>query len=240
MTANSINYSEELLRAEYHKREPIRRALQMVMQKYDVQDWDIVELGSGLGHNLTIFSEKNRVTGIEGLKEAAEEASTRGTPTISADLHGKIPFESGSFDLVLCLDVLEHLVDPAHCLAEAHRILREDGILVINVPNHFSLSGRLNITLGSGIDSIKFFPQFDDWENPHLRFFRHSSITKLVQECQFKIDADWSRFFPSIPLANKVPRLTNSRFGQSLAKWTPELFAGGFFLISRRLGGEGK
>src|ERR1700733_1310756 len=228
MTVHSVNYSEDLLRAEYHKREPIRKALQMVKQKYDVQDWDIVELGSGLGHNLTIFSQKNRVTGVEGLKAAAEEASARGTPTISVDLQDKIPLESSSFDLVLCLDVLEHLVDPARCLAEAHRLLRENGLLVLNVPNHFSLSGRLNIALGSGIDSIKLFPEFDDWKNPHVRFFRHSSITKLLQERQFKIDADWSSFFPSIPLANKLPGLISSRFGRSLARWTPELFAGGF------------
>jgi SAM-dependent methyltransferase len=235
MTVNSVNYSEDLLRSEYDRREPIRRALHRVMQKYDVQNRDVIELGSGLGHNLKIFSENNRVTGVEGLTMAAEEASKGGTPTISADLESTFPFESSSFDLVLCLDVLEHLVDPAHCLAEAHRILRDNGILVINVPNHFSLSGRLNITFGSGIDSVKFFPQFSDWENPHLRFFRHFSITQLIQESQFKIDADWSRFFPSIPLANKIPRLTNSRFGQALAKWTPELFAGGFFLISRKL-----
>jgi SAM-dependent methyltransferase len=231
----SVNYSESLLRNEYDTREPIRTALHLLMKTYDVYDRDVAELGSGLGHNLEIFAERNRVTGIEGLSAAAVEACHRGIPTIHADLATVIPLESARFDVVLCLDVLEHLLEPDHCLGEAHRILRQNGLLVVNVPNHFSLSGRINIVRGSGIDSARFFPNHSDWENPHVRFFRHASIVELIGRSGFRVDADWSGQFPSIPIISKLHATRRSRIAQALAARVPELFAGGFLVISRRI-----
>jgi SAM-dependent methyltransferase len=231
---SSVNYSEGLLRSEHDKREPIRHALQLLMTRYNVRGQDILELGSGLGYNLEVFARDNRVVGIEGLCSAADATTARGIPTIAADLSAAVPLDSERFDVVLCLDVLEHLLDPANCLNEAHRILRRSGLLVVNVPNHFSLSGRLNIARGSGIDSVRFFPQHSDWENPHVRFFRHSSITSLINHCSFQLEADWSERFPSIPILNKLRLLKNSPLAHALARYAPELFAGGFFIIARK------
>jgi SAM-dependent methyltransferase len=134
----------------------------------------------------------------------------------------------------LCLDVLEHLMDPGLCLREAHRILRKNGIIAVNVPNHFTLSGRINIFAGSGADSVKFFPDHPDWDNPHVRFFRHSSILKLMTICGFRIDADWTARFPSLPLIRRWPFMQRSRFAKALARYFPELFAGGFFVVGRK------
>jgi SAM-dependent methyltransferase len=223
-----------MLRSEYAARAPIRRALQLLRNTYNIRDLDVVELGSGLGHNLDIFAGDNRVIGIEALTDAADAANTRGIQTVVADLAAPVPLESAGFDLVLCLDVLEHLTSPRYCLIEAHRLLRTNGLLVVNVPNHFSLAGRINIARGLGIDSVKFFPNHADWENPHLRFFRHSSLTDLINRCHFRIDADWSRQFPSVPILNKLLIARNSPVVRALAARCPELFAGGFFVICRR------
>jgi len=45
---------------------------------------------------------------------------------------GKIPVESGTFDLVLSTQVLEHVPDPRLYLSEAKRVLRDDGLLVLS------------------------------------------------------------------------------------------------------------
>jgi SAM-dependent methyltransferase len=44
------------------------------------------------------------------------------------------PVESASVDLVLCTETLEHVLDPARLLDEAHRCLREGGGLLLTVP----------------------------------------------------------------------------------------------------------
>ena len=56
-----------------------------------------------------------------------------------------VPFATGSFDLVLALDVLEHLDDDAAGLREAVRLLKPDGFLLVTVPALPSLWGRQDI-----------------------------------------------------------------------------------------------
>ena len=231
---SEINYSAELLEQELAGREPIRMTLHLLKETYGVNAQAVAEFGSGLGHNLDIFRTHNKVIGIEGLRTAAVAATARGVTTIVADLAAGVPLESESYDVALCLDVLEHLMEPGRCLREAHRILRVNGIIAVNVPNHFSLSGRINIARGSGVDSVKFFPNHADWENPHVRFFRHSSILKLLTECGFRIEADWSARFPSIPIIRRWPTAQHSRTAGALAQRFPDLFAGGFFIIGRK------
>lgn len=48
----------------------------------------------------------------------------------------RFPYESASFDVVLCCEVLEHLArDPMHMLCEVNRVLRLGGILILTTPN---------------------------------------------------------------------------------------------------------
>lgn len=45
-----------------------------------------------------------------------------------------LPFRAGSFDVVMALDVLEHLSSPNQCVREAARVLRSDGQLILQTP----------------------------------------------------------------------------------------------------------
>jgi 2-polyprenyl-3-methyl-5-hydroxy-6-metoxy-1,4-benzoquinol methylase len=53
--------------------------------------------------------------------------------------------EEGPFDTILCLDVLEHLVDPWRVVGRLHQALRPGGVLIVSVPNvrHYRVSGGL-------------------------------------------------------------------------------------------------
>jgi SAM-dependent methyltransferase len=78
--------------------------------------------------------------GIE--HEATYVSTNASTHNIKADLlyDGKrLPFEDGSFDTVLSVQVLEHTPHPAHLISEMSRVLRRDGILVMTVPFSFRL-----------------------------------------------------------------------------------------------------
>lgn len=45
-----------------------------------------------------------------------------------------LPFRAGSFDVVMALDVLEHLPSPEQCVREAARVLRGSGQLILQTP----------------------------------------------------------------------------------------------------------
>lgn len=51
-----------------------------------------------------------------------------------ADLNDPLPLSDASFDTVILSDVLEHIAEPKGLLAEVSRVLKPDGVLLLNVP----------------------------------------------------------------------------------------------------------
>jgi SAM-dependent methyltransferase len=65
------------------------------------------------------------------------------------DLDGPLPWPDNSFDLVLCVEGIEHLQNPFACLSELRRIVRPKGLLLLTTPNTTSIRSRVRF-LGSG------------------------------------------------------------------------------------------
>lgn len=51
-------------------------------------------------------------------------------PEIIADVHD-LPFKDEEFDVVLCIEVLEHVLDPKKAIAEMKRVLKKEGSLIL-------------------------------------------------------------------------------------------------------------
>jgi len=237
MDSKSIDYSVEWLVNEVGGREHILAQLIELKSEFGVTGQLVVELGSGIGTNLQVFLSDNKVLGVEGLEAAVSESVKRGRSAILADLEQPLEMIMSDVGCVLCLDVLEHLMRPEVCLASAHSMLREDGILIINVPNHFGWRGRLRVLFGSGIDSQKYFPNSNHWQYPHVRFFQRASIEQLLNSCGFKISRDLSPNFPDLPKARLLNKIGLGCLVASFVKAYPDLFASGFFLVCRKSDG---
>ncbi|MER3559157.1 MAG: methyltransferase type 11, partial [Armatimonadota bacterium] len=67
-------------------------------------------------------------------------------PLIRARLEA-LPFVNESFRLIVALDVLEHLPDEAHALAELWRVLEPDGWLITTVPAYRWLWSKHDVAL---------------------------------------------------------------------------------------------
>jgi len=226
-----INYSVDLLRRDEAERSHITNELTLIRDEYGIQGCCVLEVGCGLGQNLEIFRTTNNVLGIEGLPSAVSEARSRGLPVNQGDLQSQLDIESGSIDWVFCLDVLEHLEQPLSLMLEMRRVLRVRGRAILNVPNHFDLTGRLKLLMGHNLDVHKFFPGSEDWDNPHLRFFTHLGIKRMVAASGFELVQDRSGHFYSFPKRRLFQAAGLTLALRYLATKRPSLFAGGFFLI---------
>ncbi len=74
-----------------------------------------------------------------------------GSPDVQADLDGenaKLPLPDASVDMVLCTEVLEHLVMGTPLVKEIGRVLKADGIAIVSVPNVCSLKSRIKVAVG--------------------------------------------------------------------------------------------
>ncbi|BET69634.1 hypothetical protein ASA1KI_45520 [Opitutales bacterium ASA1] len=54
---------------------------------------------------------------------------------IEVDVDKGLPFPDGTFDLIWCSEVIEHLESPSAFVTEAHRVLKDDGLLIVTTPN---------------------------------------------------------------------------------------------------------
>ena len=67
--------------------------------------------------------------------------------TTGVDLQQRLPFEDGSFDVVLMTEVLEHLDSQFNIVAEVSRVVRSGGFFVFSTPNLQRLHSRLQFFL---------------------------------------------------------------------------------------------
>lgn len=229
-----IDYEASWLISEVPGRRHIIDALRAIKKERDVRGQRVIELGSGIGTNLAVFAEDNLVLGLEGLEAAATESRRRGIEALVVDVEGEIPLESGCADWLLCIDVLEHLFAPAKCLESARRILKEHGHLIVGVPNHFDLYGRLRVLGGSGIDSQRYFPDSPHWQYPHVRFFSRQSIEGLLQHAGFAVVSDYASRFVSVPKQHLWESMGMRGVLRAVQSRWPNLLSRGFFLLCRK------
>lgn len=97
----------------------------------------LLELGCGLGHLLGLLADQFRCVGADIAHYAAEEThrNAPGSVALVASADRLDVFTDHSFDVVVALHLVEHLVDPHQCLADIHRILTDGGLLLMATPN---------------------------------------------------------------------------------------------------------
>ena len=106
----------------------------------------------------------------------------------------KLPYESNSMDAVVMCEVLEHLnFNPLPVMMEINRVLKNDGVLYVGMPNQASLGNRLLLLFGRSIhNSIsEFFSQLDRNNNMivglHWREYTISETVEMLESMGFSI-----------------------------------------------------
>jgi SAM-dependent methyltransferase len=150
----------------------------------------ILSVGGGSGADLWHLKQDNEICVLDGSQSAVEQAKSHGLTAEVVDLDGPLPYPDKNFDVVVAKDILEHLVNPARLLTECRRVLRNDGVLVVSVPNHFYLPFRLRILFGHNLiwktafhDHTKLYAE---WDYMHLRFFTYGGFERFLRMYGFK------------------------------------------------------
>lgn len=95
----------------------------------------ILEMGCGTGGNLSLLSQYGEVYGVELDDFAINYALKRHiAPVLTGSLPHDIPYEDGFFDLIVLLDVLEHVEEDGLSLVQLYKKLKPGGYLLITVP----------------------------------------------------------------------------------------------------------
>jgi SAM-dependent methyltransferase len=177
-------------------------------------DGKVLDVGCGAGGNLKTLQDQGwDPHGIEISDVAAAHARELVTGNIHTGTLESAPFPPKSFDLVFMSHSLEHLPSPVDALRRVHRLLKDDGLLVVSVPNVNSLEFKL----------------FGRWWFPldpprHFYHFEKSSLSEIMAQAGFQLyrfrtgvsaiylmaslDRVWKhRFQKDVPLRKLIDRL---------------------------------
>ncbi len=177
----------------------------------------LLELGCGSGNVLEALSPFGKTVGMETEPVLVAAARRAGLDVRHGALPGDLPVESGWADVVLLLDVLEHLDDEGAALATARRALRGGGRLVVTVPAYAWLWGPHDVVLG------------------HRRRYTRGRLAEVVAGAGFTVER-CSYFntvlFPALAAVRLVKRLVGDRRHDLVRPPEPlnELLARGFSL----------
>ena len=103
----------------------------------------VLDIGTGTGSNLRMLSDLgfNYVTGVDTSDDAIRYCAEKGFGHVQKGNVCALPFDDGSFDVVLATDIIEHVDDDDLALAEIARVLKPGGRVLITVPAFRSLWG---------------------------------------------------------------------------------------------------
>ena len=102
----------------------------------------ILDLGCGTGSTLLKLKDWGWAVGIDISPLALSYCQQNGVGPLVQAAAQETPFKTGSFDLVLALDLLEHLDNDLETLREISRVLKPGGYLLVTVPAYKFLWSR--------------------------------------------------------------------------------------------------
>lgn len=105
----------------------------------------ILDAGCGTGALLKELGRYGEVHGVDVAPEAVRYCRRRGLERVEQGSVEALPFPNGMFDLVLALDVLEHVEDDLKAFSEIGRALKPDGTVIIFVPAFMFLWGVTDV-----------------------------------------------------------------------------------------------
>ena len=109
--------------------------LEAMVRSHVTADSRVLDLGCGRGGVVELlWRDVSLAAGLDPDAPSLAEHRAPGMPVIRG-VGESLPFVDASFDLIVCLCVLEHLKDPVATLCEVRRVLRSGGHFVFLTPN---------------------------------------------------------------------------------------------------------
>lgn len=142
--------------------------LKMIVDNFpNKKDLNVLEIGSNRGDMLYLIKERFPEVNILGIEPTKFEDLR--VPTMNAFFTEKL--FSNKFDVIIMQHVLEHIKYPKNFLQQIYRILNEDGIFYIEVPNIEN--------------TLKYYTE--DFIVDHVNYFSPASLEKIMGD--FEITA---------------------------------------------------
>ncbi|SNB47970.1 bifunctional 2-polyprenyl-6-hydroxyphenol methylase/3-demethylubiquinol 3-O-methyltransferase UbiG [Geobacter sp. DSM 9736] len=188
----------------------------------------ILEIGAGTGVTLLQAKALGLADEIVGVELVPLEKSCQRHPDMDQFIIGDVerldlPFREDYFDVILCGDVLEHLVDPWRMVRRLAAWLKPGGCLIASIPNVREIKTVLKIVLKGNFryDSAGIM------DRTHLRFFCKRDMLDLFEQNGL----DVLRTISNLELLGKGKRVLLNRLTLGALS---EFLEGEYLMVARK------
>lgn len=149
---------------------------------------EMLEIGAG-GGNTLLYAKQNgyakKVYGIElcELKNSFQKSEEFENFIIGNVEQINLPFENNFFDVILCGDVLEHLINPSEMIGKLQNLLKDNGVLIVSLPN----IRQIYILKQIFIEGDFRYTDAGILDKTHLRFFCKKNMIELFENHNMSI-----------------------------------------------------
>jgi 2-polyprenyl-3-methyl-5-hydroxy-6-metoxy-1,4-benzoquinol methylase len=163
-----------------------RQGLEL-LRKYKGGGGKLLDVGCAVGVFLSMAENRGwNVTGVDISEYAVSQARKKcGGEVFSGDL-AELRFTDASFDVITLWDVVEHFSRPSETLREAHRILKDDGIILMDTPNEEALIRKVAYRIYQLLGGRIAYPAEKLYHLYHLFYFSEKTLTRLLDKCGFE------------------------------------------------------
>ena len=144
------------------------------------------------------------LTGVEFVPAAAAAARERFDEVLEGAIEDALPRLAGPFDTILCLDVLEHLVEPGAVLTGLREHAAPGGRLKVSVPN----ARQISLVYDLVVRGTFGYTEWGHRDRTHLRWFTRRDIVELVGATGWRVDGV---SHPPLGRSRTLDRLTAGR-----------------------------
>jgi SAM-dependent methyltransferase len=195
-----------------------------------------VGCGDGRKSGLWLVEHAGSYVGVDVSEVAVDAARRLGLDGRRIDDAAELPFADGSFDVVVCTEVLEHLFAPQIAVAELRRVLRPGGTLIVTVPNVAYWRKRLELSLLGRWDPLgDALSVAQPWRDPHMRFFTRPALRRLLVLSGFESVRTGGRegaFLCDIPPFGRLFARRRSGVYRALERRFPSLLGIGLYAVA--------
>lgn len=163
-----------------------------------------LDLGCGDGGTCGVFLKEHAAAyvGVDISEAAVNRARALGLDARLIEDAAKLPFPDGTFDAVICSEVLEHIFLPHAVAREVLRVLRPGGIFIVTVPNVAYWRRRLELSVGRWNPMGDALSVAQPWRDPHIRFFTRVRLRDMLLGTGFgsvQVGGHWGTFVRDTP-----------------------------------------
>jgi SAM-dependent methyltransferase len=165
----------------------------------------IIDVGCGDGSALAVAADHNpghRFAGIDWSCDALRQARALGLEVLRGGM--ALPVADGAADVVIMSELIEHLVDPDGAVAEARRVLRPAGSLLLSTPNLAAWYNRGLLAAGiqpifSEVSLRGVYGRPGSVVAGHLRLFTRRALTEFLAASGFRCVTVTGARFHGVP-----------------------------------------